>query len=54
MRDAILHRENLEEIVSKMDKSISDEHKKLLNSMQELQVSEDTIVFAQLQFLHAL
>ena len=49
MRDAILHRENLEEIVSKMDRSISDEHKKLLKSMQELQLSEDTIDVGKLK-----
>ena len=49
MRDAILHRENLEEIVSKMDRSISDEHKKLLKSMQELQLNEDTLDVGKLK-----
>lgn len=43
MKDAILHRENLEDIVAEMDRNISVEHSELLESMEELQLSEDTI-----------
>lgn len=43
MTEAILNRENLEDIVSKMDKNISDEHKQLLESMRKEMISEDSI-----------
>lgn len=49
MRDAILHRENLEDIVAEMDRNISTEHKELLKSMKELQLSEDTIDIGKLK-----
>lgn len=43
MQEAVLHREKLDEIVDKMDKTISDENAKLLEILQKERLDEETI-----------
>nr|WP_075982593.1 helicase-related protein [Bacillus massilionigeriensis] len=43
MKEAILTRENLDEVISKMDKGLSEEHKELLQTMNKMQFDTDTL-----------
>ncbi|MDC7724450.1 helicase-related protein [Priestia megaterium] len=43
MQQAIVNRENLDEVITGMEKTLSDEHKKLLKLMQEERMIEDNV-----------
>lgn len=43
MKEAILSRENLDEVIKKMDKGLSDEHKELIQTMKKLQFDAESI-----------
>lgn len=43
MQKAIMERENLDEIIENMDKTISDEHKKLIDLVREERLVDDEI-----------
>src|SRR5699024_1128561 len=43
MKEAILTRENLDDIIKKMDKGLSDEHKELIQTMKKMQFDSDVI-----------
>ena len=43
MKEAILSRENLDEVIRKLDKGLSDEHKELIKTMQKLQFDSESI-----------
>lgn len=43
MKEAILSRENLDEIIRKMDKELSEEHRELLKNMQEIQFDSNAV-----------
>ncbi|MCM3358658.1 helicase-related protein [Psychrobacillus sp. MER TA 171] len=43
MKDAILSRENLDDVVAKMDKSLSEEHRLLLQTMERMQFDAEAI-----------
>lgn len=43
MKEAILSRENLDEVIRKLDKGLSDEHKELIQTMQKLQFDFESI-----------
>ncbi|MCY8752959.1 helicase-related protein [Bacillus inaquosorum] len=43
MKEAILTREKLDEVISKMDKGLSEEHKELLQTMNKMQFDTDTV-----------
>ncbi|MBL4952764.1 hypothetical protein JK635_11135 [Neobacillus sp. YIM B02564] len=43
MQEAILHREKLDDVVSRMDKAISEENLKLLKVLKEERLDEETI-----------
>lgn len=43
MKEAILTREHLEEVISKMDKGLSEEHKLLLETMKQMQLDAESI-----------
>lgn len=43
MQDSILHREKLDDVVSKMDKAISEENLKLLRVLKDERLDEETI-----------
>lgn len=41
MKEAILTRENLDDVIKKMDKGLSDEHKELIQTMKKMQFDSD-------------
>ncbi|MGK8685805.1 DEAD/DEAH box helicase [Bacillus cereus] len=43
MKEAILSREHLDDVIAKMDKELSDEHKELLKTMKEKQFNSESI-----------
>ncbi|WP_203246554.1 DEAD/DEAH box helicase [Sporosarcina beigongshangi] len=43
MKEAILTRENLDDVIAQMDKALSDEHKQLLQTMKEMQFDAEAI-----------
>ncbi|MGI1798588.1 helicase-related protein [Priestia sp. TRN 1309] len=49
MQRAILHRENLDKIIEGMEKTLSDEHEKLLKLMQEERMSGESIDISTLK-----
>lgn len=53
MKEAILTRENLDDVIKKMDKGLSDEHKELIQTMKKMQFDSDAMdvsVMKQSQF----
>ncbi|SLK50046.1 helicase domain-containing protein [Mycobacteroides abscessus subsp. abscessus] len=49
MEDAILNREKLDEVIEKMDKTLSEENKKLLKLIEEERMVEDKIDLSELR-----
>ncbi|MBE1555498.1 helicase-related protein [Sporosarcina limicola] len=43
MKEAILTRENLDDVIAQMDKALSEEHKELLQTMKKMQFDADAI-----------
>ncbi|KAA0956135.1 DEAD/DEAH box helicase [Planococcus sp. ANT_H30] len=43
MKEAILTRENLDDVIKKMDKGLSDEHKELIQTMKKMQFDSDAM-----------
>ncbi|RTQ92247.1 DEAD/DEAH box helicase [Lysinibacillus telephonicus] len=43
MKEAILSRETLDDIIAQMDKTLSDEHKELLETMKKMKFEEESI-----------
>ena len=49
MKEAILTRENLDDVIKKMNKSVNDEHKELIQTMKKIQFESDEIDFSILK-----
>ncbi|MCR6524421.1 DEAD/DEAH box helicase [Lysinibacillus capsici] len=49
MKEAILTRERLDEVISKMDKGLSEEHKALLQVMKQMQLDAESIDIAAMK-----
>ncbi|WP_338472809.1 helicase-related protein [Niallia sp. XMNu-256] len=49
MQQAILHRENLDDIIADMDKTLSQEHRNLLRVMEEEKMIEDIVDLPELR-----
>lgn len=43
MKEAILNREHLEDVIQQMDKKLTSEHQELLNTMKKMQLNEEAI-----------
>ncbi|MBT2582594.1 helicase-related protein [Planococcus sp. ISL-109] len=43
MKEAILTRENLDDVIKKMDKGLSDEHRELMQTMKKMQFDSDAM-----------
>jgi superfamily II DNA or RNA helicase len=49
MQQAVLNREHLDDVIARMDKTLSEEHKNLLKVMEEEKMIEDTVDLPELK-----